>query len=107
MGIIFDGVFACLGFSTPSGAGAVWGEWPVAVDLLSLTGLFAGTAQKRALTFCPPLLPPAHVRHQKFPTLFSGYKVVLCAVTELNSERRPAINQEVSGVRAGNLRMSI
>lgn len=41
MGIIFDHVPAYLGFSAPSVAAAVWGKWPVAVDLLSLAGLLA------------------------------------------------------------------
>lgn len=101
-------MLAPLGSSGPSGAAAVWGEQPGAVDLLSLPALFAGTAQKSPLRFCPPLLPPAHVLHGKFPTsFFPGYKVALCAVTELNLERKPAINQKVSGVGAGGLRMSI
>lgn len=76
MGITFDYVLAYLGFSAPSGAAAVWGEWPAPMDLLSLAGLLA---KKRPWTFCLPLLPPAHMWDKKFPAFFSGYKVALCS----------------------------
>lgn len=41
MGTRFGYVLAYLGSSAASGAAAVWGEWPVAMDLLSLAALLA------------------------------------------------------------------
>lgn len=67
---------------------------------------FAGRAEKRSLTFCLPLLPPAHLWHKKFPSSFSGHKVALCR-NQIKFEQKVSHHPEVSGIRAGKLRISI
>lgn len=77
MGIRFDYVLAYLGFSAPGGAAAARGEWPVAIDLLSLTGLLA--EQRKGLGCFVFLSCPQLTCGTKFPTFFSGHKVALCS----------------------------
>lgn len=86
MGIRFDYMLAYLGFSAPSGAAAVWGEWPAPMDLLSLAGLLA--EQRKGLgRFVFLSCPQLTCGTKSFQPFFQGTKW-LCAVTELNLKRK-------------------
>lgn len=61
----------------------------------------------RPSTFWLPLLPPAHMWHKNFRLFFLQCTEWLSAVNQIEFGERVSHQPEASGVRAGNLRISI